>query len=94
MFNPEGTQTLAAQTLVERFYAELVELGAQTNAGSESLLLVKALAERALADDAVSAWAQRDAWQLRLIVTDDESDFMDVVYESDWWSWAFRGATS
>ena len=93
VFNPAGTETLAAQTLVERWYTELVELGEQAPSSIESLTLVTALAESALAESALaeSALAEStlpppagiDGWQLRLIVTDDEDGFMEVVYESD-----------
>lgn len=78
LFNPAGTETLAAQTLVERWYTELVELGAHATACQESLALVTALAENAL-----TPLARHDGWQLRLIVTDDEDGFTEVVYESD-----------
>jgi len=88
VFNPAGTRTLAAQTLVERWYTELIELGEQAPAAIESLELVTALAESvltesALAERASSPSAAHDGWQLRLIVTDDEEDSMEVVYESD-----------
>ena len=86
VFNPEGTQTLAAQTLVERCYTELLELGEQTPAYRESLVLVRAVAERAVADDAVAAWAGCAGWQLRIIVTDDDDGLVQVVYESDRWA--------
>ncbi len=78
LFNPAGTQTLAAQTLVERWYTELVDGGAHTAACQELFSLVTALAARALHPS-----AGHDGWQLRLIVTDDEDGAMDVVYESD-----------
>ena len=83
VFNPAGTQTLAAQTLVERWYTELVELGERSAACQESLALVTALAENALASNALAPSAGYDGWQLRLVVTDDEDGAMDVVYESD-----------
>ena len=83
LFNPAGTRTLAAQTLVERWYTELVELGEQAPATTESLRLVTALAESVLANPASPPSAAHDGWQLRLIVTDDEDGFLDVVYESD-----------
>ena len=77
MFNPAGTRTLAAQTMVEWWYTELVELGEQAPSSIESLTLVAALAESALPPSAGA-----DAWQLRLIVTDDDGS-MEVVYQSD-----------
>ncbi|QJR36823.1 hypothetical protein [Gemmatimonas groenlandica] len=84
VFNPAGTQTLAAQTLVERWYTELVELGERSAACQESLSLVTSLAEHALAEHALAASTDgRDAWQLRLIVTDDDDGVIHVVYESD-----------
>lgn len=86
LFNPAGTQTLAAQTLVERWYTELVEEGAPSAACQESLALMTALAELALAELALEPSAGYDGWQLRVIVTDgdDETDgVMEVVYESD-----------
>ncbi len=80
LFNPAGTQTLAAQTLVERWYLELVELGEAAPACRESLTLVTALAESALVQaDA----AEGDGWQLRLVVIDEADGTTDVVYESD-----------
>lgn len=83
VFNPAGTQTLAAQTLVERWYTELVELGDQSASSRESLGLVTALAEHALAMRALAPSSGDDGWQLRLVVTDDADGSMDVVYESD-----------
>ncbi|WP_396201565.1 hypothetical protein [Gemmatimonas sp.] len=78
VFNPAGTRTLAAQTLVERWYTELIELGEDAPASIESLTLVTALAE-----SAVPRSAAIGDWQLRLIVTDDDESHVDVVYESD-----------
>lgn len=83
VFNPAGTETLAAQTLVERWYTELVELGEASSACETSRRLVTAFAERALERDRVVPSAEHDGWQLRLIVTDDDDGFMEVVYESD-----------
>jgi hypothetical protein len=77
VFNPAGTQTLAAQTLVERWYTELVEQGEEAPASIASLTLVMALAESGLPPS-----AEGTEWQFRLIVTDDEDGFMEVVYES------------
>lgn len=99
VFNPAGTQTLAAQTLVERWYTELVEQGEQAPACIASLKLVTALAESALAESALSdratpPSAAHDGWQLRLIVTDDEDGFMEVVYESDRMALPVAGGTS
>ncbi len=83
VFNPAGTQSLATQTLVERWYTELVEHGEQAPASLVSLTLVTALAESALSESSSPTSAGDDGWQFRLIVTDDEDDFMEVVYESD-----------
>ncbi len=79
-FNPAGTRTLAAQTLVERWYTELVELGEDAPESRESLTLVIALAEHCLAE---ADTAVGDGWQLRLVVFDEAERTTDVVYESD-----------
>ena len=79
-FNPAGTQTLAAQTLVERWYTELIELEVDAPAYRESLALVTALAESALAETAL---AEGSGWQFRLVVIDEEERTVDVVYESE-----------
>jgi len=83
VFNPAGTRTLAAQTLVERWYTELVDAGEQAPASLVSLTLVTALAESALAERPSPPSAEHDGWQLRLIVNDNEDGFTEVVYESD-----------
>jgi hypothetical protein len=80
-FNPAGTQTLAAQTLVETWCRELTEPEDGPAAGGASLSLVMALAERAVVEHEGST---SDGWQLRLIVTDDD-DQATVLYESARW---------
>lgn len=83
-FNPAGTQTLASQTLVERCYTELVELGEDSASCRESLALMTALAENALPEVAATEAdiAVTDRWQFRLVVIDDDEATTDVVYES------------
>lgn len=94
VFNPAGTQTLAAQTLVERWYTDLVEQGEQAPASIASLRLVTALAESALAERGTPPSAEHDGWQLRLIVTDEADGFTEVVYESDRLPLPVAGETS
>jgi len=79
LFNPAGTRTLAAQTLVERWYTELIEFGEDAPACRESLALVIALAESALAEADATAG---NGWQFRLVVLDSDEDTTHVVYES------------
>lgn len=81
-FNPAGTQTLAAQTLVERWYSELIEQGEDTPACRESFAVITALAEGTLAERGVVPLAERGGWQLRLVVIDEEARTMEVVFES------------
>ncbi len=81
-FNPAGTQTLAAQTLVERWYTELIEQGEDAPACRESFAVITALAEGTLAERGVGPLAERDGWQLRLVVIDEEARTMEVVLES------------
>ncbi len=85
LYNPAGTQSLAAQTLVERWYTELVELEALAPACRESLALVTALAESALSESVVTKVdaAEGDDWQFRLVIIDDDEGTTEVVYESD-----------
>lgn len=85
LYNPAGTQSLAAQTLVERWYTELAELGEDAPACRESLALVRALAESALSESAVTVAdaAEGDGWQFRLVIIDGDEGTTDVVYESD-----------
>lgn len=89
-FNPAGTQSLAAQSLIERWYAELVEMGSDAPASRESLGLVMALSKSAFAEGALTERAnieadasEGDGWQLRLVLVDDESGTTEVVYESE-----------
>jgi hypothetical protein len=98
LFNPEGTRTLAAQTLVERWYTELSELGEASAACRESLALVTALAERSVADRSVADRALTDpsrigGWELRLVVVDEEDDAMEILYESGPLAWGVSGMT-
>lgn len=81
-FNPAGTQTLAAQTLVERWYTELIEQGEDAPACRESFAVITALAEGTLAGRAVGPLTERGGWQLRLVVIDEEAHTMEVVFES------------
>ena len=81
-FNPAGTQTLAAQTLVERWYTELIEQGEDAPACRESFAVITALAEGTLAQRAVGPLAERGGWQLRLVVIDEEAHTMEVVFVS------------
>jgi len=85
LYNPAGTQSLAAQTLVERWYIEQAELGEDAPACRESLALVRALAESALSEiaDSVADAAEGDGWQFRLVIVDDDEGTTDVAYESD-----------
>lgn len=83
LLNPAGTQTLAAQTLVERWYTELLELGEDEPTYRETFGLVRALAESALIGGAHAITSTRSDWQLRLVVVDDESGDVEVAYESE-----------
>lgn len=80
VFHPAGTQTLAAQTLVETWCRELLEQ--EDAAGGASLPLVMALGERAVAEMAGSVPRDGDGWQLRMVVTDEDDDRVSVLYES------------
>lgn len=87
MFNPAGTQTLAAQTLVEGWSRELTEHADAARTGGASLPLVMALAEQALAEPALAepgfpTLHGGGGWQLRLIVMDDDDEHITVLYES------------
>ena len=86
ILNPAGTQTLAAQTLVERWYTELLESGEDALICRDTFVLVQALAESALIGGAqattTTTTTLRSDWQLRLVVVDEESGDVEVVYES------------
>jgi hypothetical protein len=82
VFNPAGTQTLAAQTLVEAWYRELTEDSDEAPAEDASLPLVMALAEWAVSDPVGPELRDDDVWQLRLVVTHEEGGELDVMYES------------
>ena len=83
IFNPAGTHALAAQTLVERWYTELLELGEDALICRETFGLVRALAESALIGGVqATTTTLRSDWQLRLVVVDEESGDVEVVYES------------
>jgi hypothetical protein len=86
LFNPAGTQTLAAQTLVETWCRELMEQDDTSTDGGRSLPLVMALAESAMEESDAPALRDGDRWQLRLIVTDDD-DHVTVLYESERVPW-------
>jgi hypothetical protein len=82
VFNPAGTQTLAAQTLVEAWYRELTEDSGEAPADGASLPLVMALAEWAVLDLVGPVVRDGDDWQLRLVVTHAEGGEFEVIYES------------
>jgi hypothetical protein len=82
VFHPAGTQTLAAQTLVEMWCRELMEQEDASAAGGASLSLVMALAERAVAAMAGSVPRDGEGWQVRMVVTDEDDDRVRVLYES------------
>ena len=83
LFNPAGTQTLAAQTLVEQWYTELVERGEEAASCEGSLQLVIALSDSVRRERQLSGSAAPDGWQLRLIMVDESDGTPEVVYESD-----------
>jgi hypothetical protein len=83
LFNPAGTQTLAAQTLVEQWYTELVEQGEESAVCQGSLQLVTALSDSVRRERQSSGSAAPAGWQLRLIVIDESGSAPEVVYESD-----------
>ena len=78
LFNAKGTETLAAQTLVERWYTELTELEEHDPTYQQTLALVTALAEHAVAHHHAD-----EPWQLRLIVRASDTNTVDVAYQSD-----------
>ena len=80
LFNAKGTETLAAQSLVERWYTELIELGEHAPTYQQTLALVTALAEHAFAKHRHHT---DDPWQLRLVVRDTDTNTIDVAYQSD-----------
>ena len=83
ILNPAGTHALAAQTLVERWYTELLELGEDALICRETFVLIRALAESELIGGAQATTnTTRSDWQLRLVVVDAESGDEEVVYES------------
>ena len=49
---------------------------------AEGTLAEGTLAEGTLAERAVVPLAERDGWQLRLVVIDEEARTMEVVFES------------
>lgn len=83
LFNPAGTQTLAAQTFVEQWYTELVEREEEAASCEGSLQLVIALSDGARRAHQPSGSAAPGGWQLRLIVVDESDGTLEVVYESD-----------
>jgi hypothetical protein len=85
VYNPAATQTLAAQTLVETWYRELMEHDGTATGDGAMLSLVMALAECAAMelDGLALRDGDGDGWQLRLVVTDDNDDHVTVLYESE-----------
>ena len=74
LYNPVGTSTLAAQTLVERLYGELRDpspnASAQAARVAESEALVSHLAETAVP----SSWREPMGWEWRIVVRDGADD--------------------
>jgi hypothetical protein len=88
LFNAAGAQTLAAQTVVEGWARELSDSAYSADGGS-SLPLVLAMAEHAVRE---RGWHTADgagAWQLRLIVAENDDtssahqEGETLLYESD-----------
>jgi hypothetical protein len=91
--NPAGTRTLAAQTIVERCYAELDRDDGDPAARQAAMTMVGALAESWVRRADASGQSRRPTtqrddmdepaiWQWRIIVHDDESGTTAVVYVS------------
>ena len=88
LFNAAGTQTLAAQTVVEGWARELSGPAYSADGGS-SLPLVLAMAEHAVRERGWCTADSANAWQLRLVVTESDDaanahhEGETLLYESD-----------
>jgi hypothetical protein len=80
VFNPAGTRILAAQTVVETWFREVIDADARDTAHCPSFPLVRALAGRSLA---VAPLRPGDRWALRLVVRHEADGQVDVVCEHD-----------
>ena len=79
LFNPRGTRTLAAQTLVERLYLAVVNGEADTRDAITARALVENFAETVAVDELrVGAWM---GWQWRIVVRTDTIEQIVTVGE-------------
>ena len=94
LFNPAGTRTLAAQTVVERCYAELISDDGDAASRRGPVAVVDALAAAWVRHEGSGAprmepttghddRQERASWQWRIIVRDAESGTTAFVYVSD-----------
>lgn len=84
MFNPAGTRTLAAQTIVERCYAELISEDGDPAVRQQAMTSVDALAESWVRQVGNGVPRMRAAiWQWRITVHNDDTGSTDVICTSD-----------
>jgi hypothetical protein len=82
VFNPAGTHTLAAQTLVEAWCRELLDAEQPPSPESQSFPLVLALAKAAVAAEGAAALPSPHGWQLRLVLRHPEDGRREVLHET------------